>query len=154
MGLEAEGSPDPVDRGGRHSGGPSHRTNAPVRLAGRRGLQRFGDDLFDSLVRHLPRCSRSWLIEESVNPVSGEPTPPDADRLRADADLPGDDLVVQPRRAPEDDAGASRETPGRSTSPRITLEDGFFTFPQHHLALRTTSTCHALYFAIDHEGRR
>ena len=96
MRLQAEGLPDAMDRRRRVSAGACHRAQAPMGAAGRRFLQRAGDDLGDLLVADPVRRPRTWLVVEPVEPALGKAPAPLADRVRVGPHPLDNGLVLQP----------------------------------------------------------
>ncbi len=106
MWLQSEGPPDAMD-GGRcvaHSLG--HRTQRPMRGAGRRSLQRQADRLGDLVVADLPRRAGPRLIEQPIQSVRRKTAPPFAHRVGIRSNLKANRLVLHPSRRRQDNPGA------------------------------------------------
>ena len=131
--LQAEGPPDPPDRGLREALGLGHPAGAPV--GGRLGLgfQRLGDDPLDVGVGDRAGGARPGLVGQPLRPPLDEPTPPGADGGRADTELEGDGLIVRPLGAGQDDLGAGGQSlsalgsrgPGLQGLPLVVGQDQF-----------------------------
>lgn len=81
MRLQGKGAPDTTDRTLAQPGGCRHRTGAPVGRISRGGFQCHGDHSFYILIRDGSRGTGPWFVQQAVQPIHNEPTPPLADGL-------------------------------------------------------------------------
>jgi len=87
MRLQAEGAPDPTDGTLTQATLARHGPRAPVRRVPRRGLQGQRHDALHRGIGHGPRRPRSRLIQQSIEALRDEATPPLADGLLGYAQL-------------------------------------------------------------------
>ena len=118
MRLEAEGSPDPPDRGGRQSRVTGHPGPRPVRGPLGRGLQGVDDDLLDLLHPDHRRPARPGLVNQPVKTTLNEPAAPLAHRRQRHPQLPGHLGVRGPRRRRQHDPAPQRQRLGGLAPPR------------------------------------
>src|SRR5215471_10707259 len=108
MRLQSERMPDPNDSILRETCLRSHQPSAPVRAVRGHRFQRLGYDLFNLLVRNLPRCADPWLIQQAVQTELPKSFPPLADRCTRNMQLLGDFCVAHPLPTGKYDAGTHR----------------------------------------------
>jgi hypothetical protein len=87
-----------------------------VSLAPGQRLEGADDNLFDAVVAHGAWDSAAGLIEQAVEPMLDEPSPPLADGLGGDMLFGGDGAVVRHIGAGQHDAGA-KSRPLRDLAP-------------------------------------
>ena len=76
MRLQPKRPPDAAHRHVAQAHPLGHVTSAPMRSTLRRRLQSQSHDLLHLLVVHASRCTRSRLIQQSIQPICEKPTPP------------------------------------------------------------------------------
>ena len=76
MRLQSEGPPDAADQRVTDARCLGHRPGAPVRLAGRRGLERLHDDGFNLLIGDRAGRADSWFVIQALEPALDEPAAP------------------------------------------------------------------------------
>jgi len=79
-----------------------------MRLSSGPRLQRSADRVGDLVVADLARCSRSRLVEQSIEPFCGKAPTPFADCIGVRAHLNADRLILQPGCSGQNDARPTR----------------------------------------------
>lgn len=85
--LQAEGPPDPRDRGLVEPDLGGHRPGRPRRGITRCRLQGLGDDLFNLRIAYRAGPTGPRLVEQSIEAIDQEPGPPLANGAAADPTL-------------------------------------------------------------------
>ena len=140
--LEAEGAPDPRDRGLRQAGLSGHRPRRPVRRALRRALERSRDQRGNLPVGHRARTPGTRHVPEPGDPVLDEPRTPPTHRVRRRTQLLGDILIRRPGRALQDDPATQRPGLRCRAAPHPTLQRRPLVIAQHQLGLRPPHLSH------------
>src|SRR6187431_3264197 len=78
--LQCKSPPDAANRAPTEAALFSQRPRAPVSRVSRLRLQRHGQHLLHFHIAKLARCTRTWFIQQSVQPLVQETRPPLADR--------------------------------------------------------------------------
>ena len=112
VGAQSEGSPDAADGHSTQPRRAGERTRAPVRDAGRSGLQRSDDHLLDLVIGDGARGTWSRLIQKAIESLPRKARAPLTYGRRRQAQTPGHRLVVLTRRAAEHDASSPRHLRG------------------------------------------
>jgi hypothetical protein len=98
MRLQPERAPNAMNSRRRVSDLSGHGPQAPVRRAFRARFQSLADQARNLVVANRPRCAGPRLVEKPIYALLSEAIAPGADRHRANADLGGYFLVVEPTR--------------------------------------------------------
>jgi hypothetical protein len=118
MWFQAEGAPDPADRGLAQPRPARQHAAGPMGCALGCLLQRQANHLLNLVIADLARGSRTRLVAESRHALGDEAIPPEANREASGMQLPSDCGIVQPRRAFQDDLGPKYQRTRHARLPR------------------------------------
>jgi len=139
MWLQAEGGPDPADRGVRQARHRGHRADRPMGGVLRRGVQRPFDDLGHLVVRYCAGPAGTIFVGQSLDPVPDEPSAPLADGMLMHSGPRADLLALQPFRAEQNHPAPGRQRPRGLVTPDLRLEKVAFIGTQNHLVRYSTN---------------
>src|SRR5215831_18578188 len=108
MRLQSECMPDPHDGVLRQTRLGSHQPSAPVRAVLWHRFQRLGYDLFNLLIRDLPRRAYPRLIRQAIQSELPKSFPPLANGRTSNMQFSGDFRVAHPLPTGKHDASTHR----------------------------------------------
>jgi len=123
MRLQAEGAPDPRDRGPRQAGDLRHRARTPLRPFRGWAFERSRNHVHDVIVGDDARRARTRLVGQAFQTAHAKPFAPFAHTVAGKPLASGDLAIRQPLRARQHDPRALGEALRRLRPTRPWLED-------------------------------